>query len=250
MKLFLLLFFLCTLFRVSAQKITIDKVTLKNVEDTIFFAEIPKAIDLTGKNTEVVNRINSEILSLFGLLNFNPEQPIEFRWGNIDFSYKIKKNILYLKTTSESYEGAYPQHYEEELFFNLKTGKTLQLKTIPFDSLFTSSGYLEFMNKYWLDDITRKLDSATLCSGMKPLCTPYDISTYNLRDDNVSISYGGYCFPHVAQFCSPSHKVTIALNTIKPYLNDLGLTIFSAKNYFSEDPIKRIIAYQKLFEND
>ena len=236
--------------KIYDQNISIDYVTLTNEYDTIFSIESPKAIDLNGKNQLVVDKINSEILKHFGIPNFNRNQALEFRWGEVKSTFEIEKEVLYMHISASYYGGNYPNDYEDDLFFDLTTGDRLYYKQVPFKDLFTSSGYSNFLDAYWIPGAKIKLDSAAICAGMEPLCTYYDISDYTVKDTKLSVFLTNSCFARVAQFCSPKYDVSVELSQAQPYLNDTGKIILSAPNNFSVDPIERIRANQKLFNRE
>ena len=230
--------------------ITFDKVRLTNRVDTIFSVEIPKARDLTAKNQMVTDSINAQILATFGIQDFNKNQSIEFRWGNIRSNFEIKEEVLYLKISATYYGGNYPNDYEYDIFFNLKSGEELFYTQLPFESLFTLSGYLDFLNKYWLAGGKDKFKAAEACAGSEALCSYYDISEYTVNDNKLSLSLTEYCFARVTQFCSPSYTVSVELDSVQQYLNNTGQSILAESNNFSDDPIDRIIANQKLFNRN
>ena len=236
----------CTIYR---QNIAIEFVTLTNEEDTIYSIESPIARDLTGKNQLMVDKINAEILSQFGISDFNENQTYEFRWGNVTTTYEIDKEILHMHISSIYYGGNYPNDYEDDLYFNLESGEPIYYTQMPFESLFTLQGYLDFINTYWLLGAKEKFNAATSCAGMEPLCSYYDIENYTIKGSKLTVSLTNYCFAHVAQFCSPDYTISVELDSIQPYLNESGKTILSERDNFSKNPIGRIRANQKLFNN-
>lgn len=236
----------CTIYK---QNIAIEFVTLTNEEDTVFSIKSPIAIDLTGKNQLVADKINAEILRQFGISDFNENQSYEFRWGEVNTTHEIDKEVLHMHISSSYYGGNYPNDYEDDLYFNINTGDPIEYRQIPIKGLFTSTGYSEFLDKYWIPGAKIKLDSATLCAGSEPLCTYYDITDYTVNSKELTLSLTSYCFARVAQFCSPVYDVSVALELVEPYLNDSGKAILSEPDNFSKDPIVKIRANQKLYDN-
>jgi len=236
--------------KIYSQKIAIEFVTLTNEEDTVFSIQSPIAKDLTGKNQVIVDKINAGILEYFGIPDFNEKQSYEFRWGQAKTAYEIEKEVLYMRISSSYYGGNYPDDYEDDLFFNLNSGEPIYYRQVPFVSLFTLSGYLDFINNYWLAGAKEKLNAATSCAGMEPLCSYNDITDYTIKGSKLTVSLTQSCFARVAQFCSPDYSVSVELDSIMGYLNEKGKAILSEKNNYSKNPIDKIIANQKLFDSE
>ena len=101
--------------------------------------------------------------------------------------------------------NAWQDHiFENEYIFNLNNGNLLENENIPFQAFFTLNGYLDFIDKYWLNDIKATFkESITDCEGTEPYCTYYDIEDYRVENNDLKFSITSDCYPHVAKACSP-----------------------------------------------
>jgi hypothetical protein len=230
-----------------SQGIIVEKIKLTETVDNRYVSEIPKVKDLTNEKNPIVEKINSQILDRFMINSFKQSELEEFRWYEVGCSFEIKENILYISFAGEYY-GAYPNYVEDEFYFDLKTGKNIELSIIPFQALFTLSGYLEFLNKYWLDGVKKEFITAVECAGFEPYCSYYDIYNYSVKDNELTISLASDCYPQVALACSPGFEITVKLDTIKQYLNELGKYIMIESNYLSKTPIEKFLENEKLKE--
>ncbi len=231
-----------------SQKIIVEKIKLTETVDNRYVSEIPKVKDLANNKNPVVEKIDSTILDCFMISSFKQEELEEFRWYEVECSSEIKENILYISFAGEYY-GAYPNYVEDEFYFDLKTGKLLKLSIIPFQALFTLSGYLDFLNKFWLEGVKKEFKTAIECAEFEPYCSLYDIYNYGVKDNKLLISLTNDCYPHVALGCSPNYEVTIGIDSLKQYLNELGLYILVKSNYLSKTPIEKFLENEKLKKN-
>ncbi len=245
MKYSLLIIILINTILSYSQEITIEKIKLTETVDNRYVSEIPKVKDLTNNKNPIVEKINSQILDRFMINSFNQNELEEFRWYEVECSFEIKENILYISFAGEYY-GAYPNYVEDEFYFDLKNGEPLKLSIIPFQALFTLSGYLDFLNKYWLKGVKKKFIAAIECAEFEPYCSYYDIYNYSVKDNKFSISLSNDCYPHVAQACSPYYEISVELDTLKQYINELGKYILLESNYLSETPIEKFLENEKL----
>lgn len=131
------------------------------------------------------------------------------------------------------------------MFFDLKSGEPLKKTIIPFQALFTLSGYLDFLNKYWLEGVKKEFITAIECAEIEPYCSYYDIN-FNIDSNNISISLTDDCYPHVAQGCSPVFSKTVEFDSIKQYLNNIGKYILFESNYNSMTPIEKFQENERL----
>ncbi|NMM50861.1 hypothetical protein [Marinigracilibium pacificum] len=230
-----------------SQSITVEKVKLIETIDNKSMSLIPRVKDSENNKSLIVNSINSLILDRFMIDSYNQKEVDEFRWYDVDFNYEIKENILHISIWGE-YVGAYPNYIEDEFFFDLRTGKLINPSIIPFHALFTLSGYFDFLNKYWLSGVKAEFKTAIECAEVEPYCSYYDINSYSSMGNKMSISLVNDCYPHVAQACSPGHQITVALDSVKQYLNELGKYILIESNYSSKDPIDKLVENEQLKE--
>lgn len=123
--------------------------------------------DLSNDQNQVAGIINSWIKERFSISSFEPGEIEAFIWYEVKCSTEIKEDILYISFAGEHY-GAYLNTVAEEVFFDLKTGQELETESISFEALFTLSGYLEFLRKYWLEGVKREFETAVKCAGSEP----------------------------------------------------------------------------------
>ncbi len=230
------------------QELVVEKVLLTETVEHKYVSEIPKLRDLNNDSNQVAEMVNSTILDRFMITGFVQNEIEEFNWYDVRFSSEIKDNILYISFTGEYY-GAYLNSITEELFFDLNTGALLKITPIPFQALFTSSGYTDFINKYWIEGVKMEFEKAIKCAGMEPYCTYYDITGFAVDSNMLSISLTDDCYPHVVEGCSPVYEIAVELDTIKPYLNNLGKYILIESTYLKLSPIEKFLKNQYLLKN-
>ncbi len=227
------------------QNIIVEKIILTETVDNRYVSEIPEVKDLANEENPVVDKIDSTILDRFMISSYKQEELEEFRWYDVECSSEIRENILYISFAGEYY-GAYPNYVEDEFYFDLKTGELINLSSIPFQALFTLSGYLDFLNKFWLEGVKKEFKTAIECAEFEPYCSIYDIYNYRVKDNKLFFSLTNDCYPHVAQGCSPTYEVAVGIDTLKQYLNELGLYILIESNYLSKTPIEKLLENEKL----
>ena len=248
MKLKLLIIFLFIKIVVFGQEFVVEKIKLIETVTNKTVSEIPKVRDLTNRDNPVVEKINSQILDRFMITSFKQtELEEEFRWFDVKYNSEIKENILYISFSGDYY-GAYSSFIEDEFYFSLKSGESLALTLLPFQALFTLSGYLDFLNKYWLEGVKEEFIGAIECAEFEPYCSYYDIYSYTVTDNKLSVSLANDCFPHVVQACTPEYGITVELDFIKQYLNEVGKYVLLESNYLSKSPIEKFIANETLKE--
>jgi hypothetical protein len=232
-----------------SQDIVVEKVRFTSV-DSHFDAEIPRVIDLKNANNAVVKKINSHILDRFMIESFEQTESENFRWNDVTYGSEIKDDILFIWFTGE-HVGAYPVYVDDCFYFCLKTGEKLKLNVIPFQALFTLSGYLDFLNKYWLDGVKNAfIESAVECGepGARPYCTYYDIN-YLVQSNKLLIGLmNDECYARVLRACAPSHTISVEINSVEAYLNDVGKYMLVESDYFSSSPIDKFIENKRLKE--
>jgi hypothetical protein len=242
----LIVFLINTLISYS-QEFVIENVKLTETVENKFVSEIPRLKDLSNNSNPVVDGINSQILDRFMINSFEQSELEGFNWYDVRYSSGIKENILYISFTGE-YIGAYPNGVSDELFFNLESGEPLYLTKIPFQALFTLSGYLDFLNKYWLEGVKNEFLEAVECTEIEPYCSYYDINSYNVDNNKLSVSLTDDCYPHVAQGCSPVYSISVELDSIKQYFNNVGKYILLDSKYMTMTPIEKFLENEKLIE--
>jgi hypothetical protein len=242
----LLVFLIYTLFSYS-QEFVVEKVQLTETVENKYASEIPRLKVESDERNPVAESINSLILDRFMINSYVQSELEGFNWFEVRYSSEIKENILYISFAGEYY-GAYPNYVTDELFFDLKSGEPLKLTVIPFQALFTLSGYLDFLNKYWLEGVKSEFITAIECAEFEPYCSYYDINNYNIDSNKLSVSLTDDCYPHVAQGCSPVFKIYVELDSIKQYLNNIGKYILLESNYMNMTPIEKFLENQKLIE--
>lgn len=248
MRYLLFLFFGVTTLMSYSQEFVVEKVLLTETVENKYVSEIPKLKDLSSDSNQVAEVVNSSILDRFMITGFVQSELEEFNWFEVRFSSEIKENILYISFTGEYY-GAYLNSISEEMFFDLNTGAPLKLTFIPFEALFTLSGYSDFLNKYWIEGVKIEFEKAIKCAGMEPYCDLYDISRFTVDSNMLSISLTDDCYPHVVEGCSPVYEIAVELDSIKPYLNNLGKYILIESTYMKLSPIEKFLKNQYLLKN-
>ena len=243
----LLIVFLINTFISYSQEFVVEKVQLTETVDNKYVSEIPRLKDKSDESNPVVDGINSQILDRFMMNSYVQSELEEFRWYEVGCSFEIKENILYISFAGEYY-GAYPNYVADELFFDLKSGESLKLTVIPFQALFTLSGYLDFLNKYWLEGAKNEFIKAVECAELEPYCSYYDIHSYNVDSNKLSISLTDDCYPHVAQGCSPAYSISVELDSMKQYLNNIGKYMLFESKYMTMTPIEKFLENEKLKE--
>ena len=205
----------------SIAQIWVKAVEFTETVDHEYVSRLPKLTTTLEEKQEVVDKVNALILERFGLDSFSQNEQDEFRWYEIDFMHELQEDILWISYSGEYY-GAYPNYIEEELFFDLNTGDELNNTAIPFQGLFSLHGYLDFLNRHWLPEVQMAFREATECSGSEPYCSYYDITRYTVLGDKISLSLTDDCYPRVISACSPNVDVILPLDSLAPYLNEVG----------------------------
>ncbi len=244
MKYILIILFLVYSWLGFGQEFVVEKVLLTETVDSNSVSEIPRLKDVLDDSNSVVAAINSQILDRFMINSFEQSELEEFRWYDVNCSSEIKEDILYISFSGEYY-GAYPNYVSDEMFFDLKTGNPLPNIEIPFHTLFTLPGYLDFLHAYWLEGVKNEFVSAMECAGFEPYCDYYDIN-YHVDSSRLIVSLTDDCYPHVAQGCSPTFEVSAELDTIKQYLNDIGKYMLLESNYMTMTAIERFLKNKEL----
>jgi hypothetical protein len=222
----------------------VDTIQLTETVDQRSVSDIPRLRDTSNEDNPVVESINSRILDRFMINSYVQSELDEFRWYDVGFSSEIKENILYISFAGEYY-GAYPNYVTDELFFDLKSGEPLHSTVIPFQALFTLTGYLDFLHKYWLEGVKNEFITAIECAEFEPYCSYYDMN-YHVNHNQLFISLTDDCYPHVSQGCSPSYTVSVDLDTIKAYLNNIGKYMLLESNYMTMTAIEKFLENEKL----
>jgi hypothetical protein len=229
------------------QEYVVEKVKLTETVDNKYVSEIPKIKAKANDSDLVADIINSQILDRFMIKSYVQSELEEFRWYEVGFSSEIKDSILYISFAGEYY-GAYPNEVSDEMFFNLKSGETLNITEIPFQALFTLPGYLDFLSKYWIEGVKAEFLTAVECAEFEPYCNYYDINRYTVNDNKLSVYLTDDCYPHVAQGCSPVYNISVYLDSIRQSLNNTGKYILIESNYLNMTPIEKFLENERLKE--
>ena len=232
---------------IYSQNVTVETVGLTD-PNTNMSADIPKVVDLSGMHSEIVKKINDQIRERFMISSFDQNELESLPWGFVDSHFDIKEKILYIWFSGE-YNAASLSHEQDEFYFDLKTGELLSYTIIPFQALFTLNGYLDFINKYWLVGIRNKFKAAIECAeGELPYCDIYDIYSYSVTNNKLNISLPGAedCYTRFYSYCSPSHNISVELDSLKEYLNESGKYILIKSSYLSKSSIEKYIDNEKL----
>lgn len=217
--------------------------------------EFPRLNSLSKENSEVVEKINTQILSGLNLDGYEEEDMYSqedrdemnmFKWSDLTYSSEIREDMLYL-TFSFFYNTAYPLYIEKSYYFDLKTGELQTYWDIPFQTLFTLSGYLDFINMYWLDSVKIKFEEAVECAGEEePFCGIYDIDSYHIDTNKLSLSLSSDCFPRYIQSCTPYLTISVELDSIEDHLSDIGKYMLLESDYFTKTKIEQFVENDSL----
>lgn len=202
-------------------------------------SKIPRVKDKGNPANPAVVKINSVLLEKFSIESFNPKDAEDFRWSGVSSTSQIKSGILFLEYSGE-YMGAYPNAIEEELFFDLTTGEQLKNRDIPFQSLFTLEGYLDFLSTHWLTGAKKAFQEAIVCADSEPYCSPYDI-TYSIENARLLMSLESDCYPHAAMACSPVFTRSVAIDSVKKYLSVSGEKILLRDQYANKRGVDKYL---------
>ena len=230
----------------SAQdNIIVEKVEITETVDKKFTSYLPRLKDTENFQNPVVDKINQEILEYFMLDSFIPEEIENFSWYELDFISEIRSNILLIDYAGE-YLGAYSTYIDEELYFNLETAEQLENKDITFQALFTQKGYLDFLQKHYLEGVKNSFKEAIECAETEPYCSYYDIYGFGITKGKFHFGLAFDCYPRVVQACSPGFDVSVPVDSVTPFLSDLGKKILLTDNYTNLTGIDRFLYNQKL----
>ena len=224
------------------QNIVVEKIRITNNNDV---SEIPRVRDLKNANNAVVKKINAQILDRLNISSFEQNESEEFHWYGMKHGSEINDDMLFIWFIGEYY-AAYDNYVEDCFYFSLKTGEILKMNAIPFQALFTLSGYLDFMNKYWLNGAKKEFNEAFKCGGIEPYCSYYDIKKYYIRENKLFLSLVDDCNPRAMRACSPAYGISVELSDVKEYLNDVGKYILIESDYFSKSSIDKFKENKRL----
>lgn len=220
------------------QNLIVEKVQLKETIDNESVSEIPRVRALTPDKIKVAENINAEIRERFMISSFVQSELKEFRWYDVGFTSELEGDMLYIGFAGEYY-GAYPNYVEDEMYFSTTTGVLITPQIIPFQALFSLSGYLDFMNKYWLKGVKEAFKEAIECADYEPYCSYYDIYSYTAKNNKLSISLADDCYARVSSACSPGFSIEVELDSISSYLNKVGNRLLIESNYMSMSHIQK-----------
>ena len=241
---------LCATHSMIAQNIIVEKVKIMETVDKKTASNIPRVKDVSNAQNPVVSKVNSYLLEHFDLNSYDQKEIEEFRWYDVDFDAEVKSNLLYLHYAGEYY-GAYPNPVEEELFFDLSTGEKVVNNDIPFQALFSLKSYLDFLNKYWLTPkLNESFKEATACAGdTQPDCSYYDITKYTIEKGKFIASLQTDCYPHAMQACSPSHSISIPIDSVKPFLTETSKKILLQDRYCEKKGVDKFLYNKTVWKN-
>lgn len=215
------------------------------VEPVIFKGEgeeskIPRVKDKTNANNPAVAKINNFLLGRFDLESYDPKKKEDFGYSGITFNSEVKSGILYIDYSGEYY-GAGLNVVEEVLYFDLTTGEQVKNANIPFQSLFTLEGYLEFMNAHWLTAAKKAFEEAIACAESEPYCSYYDIEYYYLENSKLTVVLEDDCYARVVSYCGPGLSRSVAMDSVKGYLSQVGQKILIQDSYAAKTRIDRYL---------
>jgi hypothetical protein len=242
---FFLFFLICSL---KAQNLSqlykVEPISIIESIEKKSVSLIPHVVLSNGKQNEITNAINKEILDRFMMESFKQSELEQFRWYDVDFTYKIQDSILMISFAG-SYYGAYINDISENMFFNLKNGMTLKERIFPFSSFFSLDGYYDFLNKHWLSECNTAFQEAIQCVGYDPYCDCYDIDISFQHEMEIVLSLVPDCFARVSRGCSPVHDYTVPVSTFLPYLTNFGKSVVMDTLYKKGDDLQKFMYYQK-----
>lgn len=232
----------------SQEKIKIEKVIVKPTLSFQSDNEIPKVIPLNKKYEKSANEINNVILDRYFLTSYELKEDEEFRYSGSKFESVISDEYVFIKI-SGGYLGPYPSEFEEEFIFTIETGDIIPNIDFPFHSLFSLNGYLEFLNKYWLEDAKKEFyfpEDDEYCGGAKPYCTYYDIEKYIVENKKIKFELTYDCFPRVARACTPFVSKQVSIDTLNNYLSENGKILINKEKYTLKKGIEKFKINQKI----
>lgn len=216
---------------VYSQEIRIETVyfDLDRAEESV--SQIPQAVDVTGKNQDVVEEINASLLAFFMLESFDPKEAGDFRWWAMRYTTEIKSGVLLISISGE-YLGAHSNPVYADLYFDLNSGVQINDKIVRYNSLFAQDSFFEFMNKFCLPDCGKAVLEAQDCAELEAIyCDCYDL-VFLVNDNSVDFVLTGDCMPHYAQACDPGgYIMNVKTDSLKPYLNDFGRYLIFESGY-------------------
>jgi hypothetical protein len=210
-------------------------------------AKVPRVKDTANPGNSMVTKINKVILERFEIESFNQKEIKEFNWSGVTFKSEVKSGIAYIRYEGE-YMAAHPSVVAEELFFDLQTGELLKNADIPFQSLFSLGGYLDFLNKYWLTGVKKAFQEAVTCADAQPDCSYYDISEYTFEKSKLLVKLQSDCYPHAAMACTPKFSITVSLDSIKKYLSPAGEKILLRDKYPEKKGVDKYLYNNKAWK--
>jgi len=202
----------------------------------------------SGVNDSVVAMINNYILGYNGNIDINKDSiTTSYNDGSYEsgyqFHYEVKYNFLSLDISyyysSMSGEGRALENYT----VNLNTGNSVHFSNnVSMISIFTLSGYFEFLEKYWLPKAKKEVGYVAWCvadgrgdlkaveelSITDSCFIPYaDCNCYSFNGKvwgGVSLIMDG-CVSRAARCCEADYSIGVAPDSLLPYLNDFGKNI-------------------------
>jgi len=209
--------------------IVVDTITINKFENDDDACLLPRLRHTKEPENVAVAAINKEILEHFGLTSYESPSLENFVHAGVIFTWEATEDIFYFKYEGEKILGRSHQE-EEEFVFDLKTGKLLAYDPIPFQALFTPSGFLEFLNKYWLEQFTEKLNESISCAEMDATCSPRKL-TYEIIGNDLIVRLFEGCFPSYARACEPNFEKIFKVKDIQSFLSEAGKIIISEENH-------------------
>ena len=241
----ILLIFAFNSFSVVAQGIRVDSVNFGDQNNYDFSIYVPIVRAEDGTSEAVVKKINDELLETLIIDSFDPLESKEFHWYSLEFSYQMIADYLLISYSGE-FVGASLNAISDDLYFDLKTGALLDKRVLKFNTLFTQSGYYKFINEYWLPDFKLAMMEAIDCAGMEAYCSLYDIDLL-INEERVLFFFKGNCFLRSAMMCNPEFSVSVAIDSLKPYMNDFAKNLLYKTNFKSMSKLERFIFYNQYF---
>ena len=228
----------------SAQIYVVEAVTLTETLQEKFASEVPRLIDSTNAENEIVAKINRAIQEELMFDSYNQANLESFRWYDLSFKSEIKSGYLWIHYAGE-YLGAYPTWVSIELFFDLKSAERLTNRNLPLHSLFQLNQYFTFLDQYWLPSAGGQFNEAIECAdGVEPYCSLYDIRVDSITTTEIHLKGNPDCFPRAILACSPEVSIQVPITSIKTYLSDFGKKVLFDDGYFSLSGIDKFVYNQ------
>lgn len=219
---------------------------------------IPKLVALNSEDEtqDVVNQVNKELLDFYGLTSFEPSQiTAETYLCSSDFSWRFDSGILEISV--QLARGMKCGDVDGELYFDLNNGGLkLSQEDIPLHTLFTSTGYFEFMEKYWIDNVKYAFDMEALSyyraegedGGYRALKRDLyeEIGWYTVDTGYFNCHSYFTPYPESLRCYNPVAESTVPIYSVIPYLSDFGKKVLLQDDYTAMEGIERLLYERRM----